>query len=72
MRILNESRYNRMRTSETISAPFIRTYGIDPIRKLVRRFGPAAVGVFAGAALEALRAWLRTKAGATLDWIFHA
>jgi hypothetical protein len=60
----------RLKGSGTVSAPFIRTYGIEPLMKLARRFGTAAIGVVAVAAAEAIQAWVRQKVGGALDWLF--
>ena len=49
----------------------IRAYAIDPLGRVVKRFGKAAVGIAADAALAALKEWLKAKAAhllAGLPW----
>lgn len=59
----------RLKTSETVSVPFIQTYGVDPFMKLVRRFGGTAIELLVAAAREALKEWLKKKGIGFLDWL---
>ena len=61
----------RLKTSEAISVHYIQTYGINNLKRLIARFGAAAVGVLAMSALEGLKAWLKAKTGNALDWLFR-
>jgi hypothetical protein len=60
----------RLKSSDTISVPFLQTYGVANIAKLIKRFGTAAVGVLAMSALEGIKGWIKTKTGVALDWMF--
>jgi hypothetical protein len=47
----------------------LKTFGIDPLTKVIKRFGPAAVGIAALAARKALFEWLKTNFSKALDWM---
>jgi hypothetical protein len=57
----------RLKDATTISAPFIRAYGIDPITRLARRFGGTAIELLVAAAKEALKEWLKKRGIGFLD-----
>jgi hypothetical protein len=60
----------RLKQSSSISVAFIKQNGLQPLSLLMRRFGPAAIGLLVTAAKEALREWLRQKGITILDDYF--
>jgi hypothetical protein len=48
---------------------FVKTFGIDPLSQVVKRFGPAAVGVAAQAARAAVFDWLKANCAKLLSLI---
>lgn len=51
----------KLREAKTISVAFIRTHGLDVLKKLSRRFKDGTIDIVATAARSALIDWLKTK-----------
>lgn len=47
----------------------LRTFAVDPLNRVIKRFGPAAVGLAARAAKDALFDWLKDHLHKVLDWL---
>jgi hypothetical protein len=52
-----------LRTATSTSLPFIKTYGLDPLAKLLKRFAGAALETTISVARLALTEWLKKKFG---------
>jgi hypothetical protein len=57
-----------LKEAATISRPYIEKYAIDPLTKVAKRFGEAAIGVAVEVAKVRLRDWMM-KAG--IPWPFN-
>ncbi|MBN9516144.1 MAG: hypothetical protein J0H97_22260 [Alphaproteobacteria bacterium] len=51
----------RLRTAKEISVGYVKAHGVEVLRKLSARFGNAAIGRLADAAISALLSWLGLK-----------
>jgi histone H3/H4 len=60
----------KLKEAETISLAYLREFAFAPIARLLRRFGPAAIGLAAAAAKEALKDWLKKKGIVLFDDLF--
>jgi len=61
---------NKFEKSERISVAFLKRYAVEPLNKLIRRFGGAAIGLAAMAARQAIQDYLKKRFGIALDeWI---
>lgn len=60
-----------LKNAASVSLPYVRTYAINPLQTMIRRFGKAVPGVAAGVALEALREWLKQKGVDLLGALFR-
>ncbi|MDE1987720.1 MAG: hypothetical protein KGJ28_14375 [Alphaproteobacteria bacterium] len=49
-----------LKKADSTSVPFIRQYVLEPLKLVIRRFGPAALGVIATAAKDAVIEWLKS------------
>lgn len=47
----------------------LKTFAIDPLNRVIKRFGEAAVGLVARAAKDALFDWLKDHIHKALDWL---
>jgi hypothetical protein len=47
----------------------IKTFALEPLGRVIKRFGAAAVGIAATAARESILAWLKTAFSKALDWL---
>jgi hypothetical protein len=47
----------------------IRTFALEPLGRVIKRFGGAAVGIAATAARESILEWLKTAFSKALDWL---
>jgi hypothetical protein len=59
----------KLKEASSTSFAFVKRNGFEPLSILLKRFGPAAIGLVATAAKEALREWLRQKGITFLDWL---
>jgi hypothetical protein len=60
----------KLSDTTTVSYGYVKKYGMEPLRLLINRFGPAAIGVAAMAAREAIISWLKELGVRLLDSIF--
>jgi hypothetical protein len=58
----------KLKEAETISVAYLREFAFAPLTRLLRRFGPAAIGLAASVAKEALKDWLKRKGIALFDY----
>jgi hypothetical protein len=58
-----------LRESAQITGMQIKTFAIDPLNVVMKRFAENAVGVVAGAAKDAVVTWLKSKFGALIAWL---
>jgi hypothetical protein len=47
----------------------LKNYALEPLNRVIRRFGTAAVGVASTAAREAILEWLKEAFSRALDWL---
>jgi hypothetical protein len=47
----------------------LRTFALEPLARVIKRFGPAATGVVASAAKAAILDWLKKNFAKALDWL---
>lgn len=59
-----------LKQAETVSLGYIKTYGLEPLSRLINRFGPAAVGATAALARDSVYSWLKAAGikGLELLW----
>jgi hypothetical protein len=46
----------------------VKTFALEPLGRLIKRFGPAAVGTVAVVARKAIFEWLKANYSKALDW----
>jgi hypothetical protein len=59
-----------LKEATSISAPFLKRYAFEPLQMLIRRFGPAAIGIAATGARDALVEFVKQHGAKLLDWLF--
>jgi hypothetical protein len=59
----------RLHQEAEISVAWAKMSLFEPLQRLVNRFGPAAIGVAATVAMEAIKEWLKKKGINFLDWM---
>jgi hypothetical protein len=59
----------KLKTEVSISWMWIEEFGIDPLNRVIRRFGPAVTGVIAQAAKDGLVVWIKTNSGKAIDYL---
>lgn len=64
--------YKKLKEAETVSVPYIKTYALEPLARLIRRFGPAAIGVSATLSKDALYSWLKAAGVKGLEYLWRA
>lgn len=47
----------------------IKTFALDPLNVVIKRFKGAALETVAGAAKDAIVVWLKAKFGAVITWL---
>jgi hypothetical protein len=47
----------------------VKTFALEPLARVVKRFGSAAVGIAASAARESIVDWLKTVFSKVVDWL---
>jgi hypothetical protein len=57
----------KLNAAPSVSLSYLKRYAWEPLSILVRRFGPAALGLVATAAKEAIKEWLKKKGIVLLD-----
>jgi hypothetical protein len=57
-----------LKTEAQVQWMVIKTFGIDPLAIVAKRFGKAAVGMAALAASQALQEWLKKVATKAIEW----
>jgi hypothetical protein len=57
-----------LKTETRVQWMVIKTFGIDPLAIVVKRFGKAVVGIAAAAASQALQEWLKKAATKAIEW----
>jgi hypothetical protein len=59
----------KLKRDNSISYAYLKRKAIDALDILIRRFGPASVGLIAQAARAALFDWLKSAGGKLLHWL---
>jgi hypothetical protein len=59
----------KLKTGDSISYAYLKRKAIDTLDILIRRFGPASLGLVAQAARSALFDWIKEIAGKALHWL---
>jgi len=59
-----------LKNKAQVTALQIKTFAIEPLTRLIRRFGPAALGVTADAAKQAIFEWLKANFAKAISWLF--
>ncbi len=59
-----------LKTKTEIYWPQVKTYAIDPLTRVIRRFGDATVGILATAARQSLIEWLKIHLPKAIGWLF--
>ena len=50
--------------------PQVKTHALDPLTRVIKRFGDAAVGIAAFAARQAIVDWIKANFAKALQWLF--
>lgn len=58
-----------LKESAQITAMQIKTFALEPLNLVIKRFKGAALETVAGAAKDALVVWLKAKFGAVITWL---
>jgi hypothetical protein len=61
-----------LKEAETISVPYIKTYALEPLARLIKRFGLAAVGISAALAKDTIYSWLKVVGIKGLEHLWKA
>jgi hypothetical protein len=61
-----------LKEEKATSVPYIRTYVLDPLQRLINRFGPAGIGVAAKLAKDVLYTWLKNLGVSGLASLFKS
>jgi hypothetical protein len=61
-----------LKTKESVSVPYLRQFALEPLARLIKRFGPAAIGVAASLARETLFAWLKNAGVKGLEYLWRS
>lgn len=57
-----------LKTEAQVHWMMIKTFGIDPLAILAKRYGKAAIGIVATATLQAMQEWLKKVATKAIEW----
>lgn len=60
-----------LKEAETISFLYIKTYALEPLARLIKRFGPAAVGASAQLSKDTLYSWLKAAGIKGLEYLWR-
>lgn len=58
-----------LKESAQITGMQIKTFALDPLNAVMKRFSGAALELVAGAAKDAILTWLKAKFGALVTWL---
>ena len=58
-----------LKQSAQITVMQIKTFALDPLATVMKRFADNALGLFAGAAKDAIVTWLKSKFGTLITWL---
>lgn len=61
-----------LKEANSTSWPYVRTYALEPLGRLIRRFGAAAIGIAATVARDSLLTWLKAAGVKIIDWVFKS
>jgi hypothetical protein len=59
-----------LKESDTVSVPYLKTYALEPLSRVIRRFGKAAAGATASLTKDAIYTWLKSGAVKGLELLF--
>jgi len=65
-----ESAHKRLKEDAQISWMYLKNFAFEPLGRIAKRFGQAAIGLIAASAKEALKSWLKSKGVNFLDDVF--